>query len=332
MNTNLSPDPPPQKEFASPPSTLTPPQILARSALMYTVLEQARRLADRKVSVLIEGESGTGKELLARLIHLEGPRAKQPFVAVNCSAFAESLIESEWFGHERGAFTGATESRAGRFELASGGTLLLDEISEIPGHLQAKLLRVLEEEEVQRVGSNRSLAVDVRIVATSNRNLEVEVAQGGFRRDLYYRLNVVALKVPPLRERREDIPLLVDHYLARYRDEARLRIEGVSGRTMSLLCAYDWPGNVRQLRNVMHRACILAGGRILEPSDLPTLESATPSPPAAGHQTLEEIERQVILQTLQECQGNRGVTARRLGVSTRTLLNKMNKYRRQSAA
>ena len=236
-------------------------------------------------------------------------------------------MESELFGHERGAFTGAAETRIGRFELASGGTLLLDEISEMPITLQAKLLRVLETEEFERVGGTKTLKVDVRIIATSNRNLEQDVAQGNFRRDLYYRLNVVRLRLPALRNRTDDIPPMVQYFCRLFSQEPGIAQRRVSSRTMEILQSYTWPGNVRQLRNVLHSACILARGETIEPDDLPLLDcSESVAQPLAGRK-LEDIERLAILETLRETGGNRSIAAQRLGVTTRTLLNKMNKYR-----
>jgi transcriptional regulator with PAS, ATPase and Fis domain len=294
---------------------------------MRDLISQAQRIAASRATVLIEGESGTGKELLARLIHFTSPRAAAPFVSVNCAALSEGLIESELFGHERGAFTGATECRPGRFEIATSGTLLLDEISEIPPKLQAKLLRVLEEGEFERVGGTKTLRVDVRVIATSNRDLQAEVAQGKFRHDLFYRLNVMCLRVPPLRERREDIAPLVTYFIWRHRGEANVAIRGVAAETLEKLFAYHWPGNVRQLRNVMYHACVHATTDEILPKDLPALEPHHPQPDETANRTLEEIEREVILRTLRELDGNKTAAAARLGVTPRTLLNKMNRYR-----
>jgi transcriptional regulator with PAS, ATPase and Fis domain len=302
---------------------------VAKSQRMRELMTHARRVAATRATVLIEGESGTGKELLARLIHFTSPRATGPFVSVNCAALSESLIESELFGHERGAFTGATESRHGRFEAAGGGTLLLDEISEMPLKLQAKLLRVLEEGQLERVGGTRTLQVDVRVVATSNRNLEDEVGRGNFRRDLYYRLNVTRLRIPPLRERRDDIPPLVAYFLWKFRNEAQTPLRGVAAKTLEILCSYAWPGNVRQLRNVMQHACIHTSDDEIQPSDLPPLESWDGAADSDRSGTLEEIERKVILRTLQELDGNKTAAAAKLGVTPRTLLNKVTKYRQQ---
>jgi len=310
--------------------------IVACAPSMGQIIEQARQVAPSKASVLIEGESGTGKELVARLIHACSPRAPKPFIRVNCAALSESLVESELFGHEKGAFTGADESRPGRFERADGGTLLLDEISEMSVKLQAKLLRALEEEEFERVGGTKTLRVDVRIVATTNRRLEEESRQGAFRHDLYYRLNAIHLKLPPLRARPEDIAVLALHFFNQYRSEAApagtaSAVHGISNPVIRILSAYDWPGNVRQLRNIIHRACILAKGPEIQPHDLPTLEAQEadilPMP-----QTIAEMERRLILATLRDTAGNKTAAAQRLGVTARTLLNKLKEYARQEAA
>ncbi|HZU37436.1 MAG TPA: sigma 54-interacting transcriptional regulator [Gemmataceae bacterium] len=321
----------PAAEAAPPPALSLGdwPVIVTRSPAMLHLVEQAQRIARSKAAVLIEGESGTGKELIARLIHAASPRADKPLVAVNCAALSESLIESELFGHEKGAFTGAEDSRPGRFELADGSTLLLDEISEIPVRLQAKLLRLLEEEAFERVGGRQSLRVDVRIVATTNRHLSEELARGNMRRDLYYRLAVVSLCLPPLRERREDVMPLAEHFLACYRQEGATPLHGITSAALKLLTAHHWPGNVRELRNVLHRACLLASGSMLTPADLPPFEEPVNGPGGLPGTSLAEVERHLILKTLRELNGNRTATARRLGVTTRTLLNKLNRYSRQ---
>jgi DNA-binding NtrC family response regulator len=305
--------------------------LVAESAVMRRMLDDARRFAHSKVAVLIEGESGTGKELVARLIHDGSPRSKKPFVRVNCAALSEHLVESELFGHERGAFTGAEQLRIGRFERADGGTLLLDEIGEMPIHLQAKLLRALEEEEIERVGGTRTVSVDVRIVATTNRDLDRECQQQAFRSDLLYRLGGVRLHLPPLRQRREEIPSLVEHFIARFGPENPEPVTSAAPRTVELLRAYSWPGNVRQLRNAIHRACLLARGPRLEPDDLPPLAEPTLRAAEEPH-TLEEIERRVILETLRELGGNKTAAAQRLGVTARTLLNKLKKYGQAAAS
>jgi DNA-binding NtrC family response regulator len=299
---------------------------------MRDLVEQVRRVARSKVTVLIEGESGTGKELLARLLHESSPRRSRPFVQVNCAAFTETLIESELFGHEKGAFTGAEAARPGRFELADGGTMLLDEVGEMPLQLQAKLLRVLEEERFERLGGTWTLQVDVRVLATTNRDLRREVERARFRGDLYYRLHGVRFVVPPLRERREEIPRLADHFFRGFRGEGRAALRGLSPRALAVLAGHPWPGNVRELRNVLHRACLLAAGPEIQPEDLLLPEERAASPAGLEGMTLAEVERQVILATLRQHKGNRTAPAARLGITARTLLNKLNKYRAEQAA
>lgn len=302
-------------------------EMVASSLSMRTLAVQARRVARSKVPVLIEGESGTGKEVLASLIHFASPRCAQPFVRINCAALSESLVESELFGHEKGAFTGAEGHRMGRFEVAHGGTLLLDEISEISVKMQAKLLRVLEAEEFERVGGAHTLHIDVKIIATTNRRLDEEVRKGTFRADLFYRLNGVRLNLPPLRARRDDIPPLVLHFLERFQTEAETPIRSISDRAMELLTAYDWPGNIRQLRNVIHHACLVAESPEIQPSDLPPLDPGSSAACDKQYSTLADIERRAILDTLRELNGNRTAAAKRLGITTRTLQNKLNQYR-----
>jgi len=294
------------------------------------VLDTVRRVAASKATVLIQGESGTGKELVARMAHYSSPRADNAFIKVNCAALSETLLESELFGHEKGSFTGAIARREGRFELAHGGTLLLDEISEIPLSLQAKLLRAIEEEEFERVGGTRTLKVDVRLVCTTNRQLIHEVAQGRFRDDLYYRLNVVPVVLPPLRERREDIPLLVHYFLKRLSRESATPVRRISKDAMGLLCRYRWPGNIRELRNIIHRALVLGTREVLDVDDLPAdLTSNTPRPGATGiivGQSIDELERELILKTLESTGGNNTEAARILKVTPRTLRNKLGRY------
>ena len=296
--------------------------LVAQSPQMRAILEQARRIARTSAPVLITGDSGTGKEGLARLIHRASPRHDQPYVRVNCAALSETLIESELFGHERGAFTGAVQQRVGRFEWVGHGTLLLDEISEIPLKLQAKLLRVLEEEEFQRVGSNASMPMMGRVIATSNRSLRREVSDGRFREDLYYRLNVVQLELPPLRERREDVPLLLDYFLDRFRHEGERPVDRLDDEATARLVAYDWPGNVRQLRNVVRRICILTGADVARVSDLPELpsgENADVENPF--DMTIKDASRLLVQAALRRYEGNRTAAARHLGITVRTLHN-----------
>ncbi|GAG37385.1 unnamed protein product, partial [marine sediment metagenome] len=241
-------------------------EIVGRHQKITTLLETVRRVAQSKATLLIQGESGTGKELVARLAHCSSPRAENAFIKVNCAALSEHLLESELFGHEKGAFTGAIARREGRFELAHGGTLMLDEVSEISPPLQAKLLRAIEEEELERVGGSRTIKVDVRLLCTTNRDLAREVDEGRFRGDLYYRLNVIPIVIPPLRERREDIPLLVNYFLKRFRRESASPVRRASREALRILMRYPWPGNVRELRNVIHRAVVLGASETLGPA------------------------------------------------------------------
>jgi transcriptional regulator with PAS, ATPase and Fis domain len=311
--------------------------IITSDRRMRELLQLARTVAQSKATVLIQGESGTGKELMASLIHRHSTRAARPFVAINCAAIPENLLESELFGYERGAFTGAVSSKAGKFEFANGGTLLLDEISEMDIRLQAKLLRVIQEGEVDRIGGRKPIPVDVRIIATTNRNLSDCVKEGIFREDLFYRLNVVNLTVPPLRERIGDVRLLSEHFMRSYAARNDKRLDGFSESAVALLEAHPWPGNVRELENVIERATLTArdsrivdGDLILEKRQLagtPSLAERADRAWAPG-QTLDDIERNVILEALTYHQGNRTHTAKALGISIRTLRNKLADYRR----
>mgnify|MGYP002622486431 CR=1 FL=1 len=306
--------------------------LVFQSQAMMQVVERARRFARTSATVLITGESGTGKELLARFVHDHSAGSSSPYVRVNCAALSESLVESELFGHERGAFTGALEARVGRLEAAAGGTLFLDEISEVPPRVQAKLLRVLEEEEFQRVGSNDTHRLQARILASSNRNLERHVARKRFRADLYYRLNILPLELPPLRTRKEDVPPLVQHFIHACRDKSSVAVRGATPRAMQALCDYDWPGNVRELRNVIFRACVLADAPLLDVPNLPPLKRLTEAPRRRQdpfeNLRLDEIERRAILTRLHTCGGNKAEAAAALGVTPRTLRNKLSQYRR----
>jgi two-component system response regulator HydG len=305
-----------------------PAGLVARSEGMRKVLELARRVARVDSTVLITGESGVGKERVARLIHDESSRAARPFVAINCAAVTETLLESELFGHARGAFTGATTDRAGLFEAAHGGTLLLDEVGEVPASMQAKLLRVLQEREVRRVGENKSRAVDVRVVAATNRDLAAAVEAGTFRKDLYYRLRVVELRIPPLRERRDDILPLARQFLAEAIARMKRKMCGLTPKAADQLVRYDWPGNVRELQNAMERAVALSVGTQIEPDDLPEeIRVALPSvhAPGAVH-TLEEVERQYIAAALRSNGGNRTKTAKQLEIGIATLHRKIKEY------
>jgi DNA-binding NtrC family response regulator len=319
-------------------------ELLGRSAAMDQVRQLIRKVARTQATVLIQGESGTGKELVARAIYRESPRNNAPFIRVNCAAVPENLIESEFFGHEKGAFTGAVNKREGRFELAHGGTILLDEISEISPQVQAKLLRVLQERELERVGGSRTIKVDVRVIATTNRDLDQSVEKKEFRQDLYFRLNVVPVFVPPLRERREDVIYLAEQFMQRFSRKHGVKPGGFSPACRAALEAHSWPGNVRELQNVIERAVILcADGEQLQPAHLgfsgismasiaaPASMTATTvsSQPANGSDdvlTLGDLEKNHILTTLDKCGGNRTHAARKLGISIRTLRNKLNEY------
>ena len=305
-------------------------EMVVRSPVMREVIQIASRFAKSGATVLLTGESGTGKELIARWIHSQSPRQQHPYVRVNCAALSQQLLESELFGHERGAFTGAVEDRVGRFEWTAGGTLLLDEIGELSLDLQAKLLRVLEEHEYQRVGGNETYRTDARIVASTNRNLQQEVEAGNFREDLFYRLNVLQLHVPPLRERPEDVAALIAHFLSHYGHEATQPIRAITDSAMDKLVSYRWPGNTRQLRNVIHRACVLNSSGVLTVNDLPALDDY-PVDDLTHWSTmaLDEIERLVILAAMERYHGNKAAAARQLGVTARTLSNKINRYRKQ---
>ncbi len=302
--------------------------IIGRSPAMRRILDMAANVAPSEVTVLINGESGTGKELLAKLIHANSKRRGGPYIAVNCAALTETLLESELFGHEKGAFTGAEKRREGRFLAASGGTIFLDEIGEMPMSMQAKLLRAIQEREIQRVGGDRAIKVDVRILAATNKNLKEEVENGRFRQDLYYRLNVVSLELPPLRERFEDIPLLAAHFLRRYAVKNEKTVKGFTPGTMDRLVKYAWPGNVRELENTVERAVVLLMGEYITERELPPglLDDegfdAAPGVNFAD-MTLEEIERVIVTQTVESVGGNKSEAARRLGITRKTLASKM---------
>jgi DNA-binding NtrC family response regulator len=299
-------------------------EIVGTSAALSEALEQVEVVAPTESTVLILGETGTGKELIARAIHNISSRSKRAFVKLNCAAIPSGLLESELFGHERGAFTGAVAQKIGRFELANGGTLFLDEVGDIPLELQPKLLRVLQEQEFERLGSTRTQRVDVRMVAATNRNLEQMVADKQFREDLYFRLNVFPIRIPPLRERAGDIPLLVRHYVDKYTQRMNKRIEMIPEEAMAALCRYSWPGNIRELQNLIERAVILTPGSVLQIQ----VKELKPSGPIAStvEGTLEDVERQRILEALRETGavigGQQGAAAR-LGLKRTTLLSKM---------
>ena len=309
--------------------------MIGKAHNMEQVFDMIGTVADSRATVLICGESGTGKELVARALHYNSARKAAPFIRLNCAALPKDLMESELFGHEKGAFTGAIKQTRGRFEMADGGTLLLDEISEIDPALQAKLLRVLQEREFERVGSTQTIKVDVRIVATTNRDLQAEVEAGNFREDLYYRLNVIEMALPPLRERKEDIPALVNNFVAKYNEENGKDIEGVGEDTLEALMQYDWPGNIRELENYTERAVVVSRGPNLAISDYPQRLSAGPQDRGDGGihvgMTVHEMERRLIMKTLESCKGNRTEAAYLLGISTRTLRNKLHEYGEMSA-
>ncbi len=302
-------------------------ELVTQDAAFSLVLERALQVAPSNATVLIEAESGTGKELLARLVHKKSNHSGGPFVAVNCAALPENLLESELFGFEKGSFTGAQASKPGRFELAHGGTLLLDEIGEMAPILQAKLLRVLQEKEVDRIGGRDPVKIDVRVIATTNRDLRALVRAGEFREDLFYRLNVIHLTIPSLRQRPRDIPLLVDFFCRRYGRQFGKPSFGCSAAALELLSRHAWPGNVRELENTIQRAVALSTGAQIEPSDLGLagIGARSESPLSAGV-TVREMERQLISRTLQETRGNRTQAARILGISLRTLRNKLNEF------
>jgi transcriptional regulator with PAS, ATPase and Fis domain len=315
-------------------------EILTADHRMKELIQLAKTVAQSKATVLIQGASGTGKELVASLIHENSTRAQRPFVAINCAAIPENLLESELFGYERGAFTGAVTSKAGKFEFANGGTLLLDEISEMDIRLQAKLLRVIQEGEVDRIGGRKPVPVDVRIIATTNRNLGDCVREGSFRQDLFYRLNVVNLTLPNLAERLGDVRLLSDQFMATYISKGGKQLKGFAPEAMQMLEMHSWPGNVRELENVIERAVITATGDLIRsmdihierPSQLQSAEAlealAQGSKSWEPGRTLDDIEKTVILEALQYHRGNRTHTAKALGISIRTLRNKLADYRR----
>ncbi len=310
--------------------------IVAASDGMIELLEMLERTAAYKSTVLVTGESGTGKEVIARAIHQQSPRRDQPFVAVNCGAIPENLLESELFGHAKGAFTGANRCHRGLFTEAHEGTLFLDEIAELQTSLQVKLLRAIQEEEIRPVGETKSRQVDVRVIAATARDLTREIAEGRFREDLFYRLNVVRLEVPPLRERREDIPLLVDHFLSRFRDTLGKNIRRVSDEALELLVAYAWPGNVRELENLIERAMILTDGDMIETNALPSVVECGSEPAGDGEADRDEdlglkrarqtFEAQFIRKALARTGGNRTHAAKLLEISHRALLYKIKDY------
>ena len=308
--------------------------IVGESSAMQEVFEVVKQVAPTRATVLLEGESGSGKELIAKAIHQLSPRAKQPMVSVHCAALASSLLESELFGHEKGAFTGAHERRIGRFEQAQGGTLFLDEIGEIDATLQVKLLRFLGERTFERVGSNKTLTADVRLIAATNRNLEEMVKGGTFREDLFFRLRVVEIHLPPLRERLADVPLLARDFLREFARENQKPVADFTADALQLLMNYSWPGNVRELRTAIEHAVVLCRGEKIGARDLPVsvrngVENAGGEPQkllARGELTVDEAEKQLIMRALKETNGNRTLAARKIGLSRRTLHRKLHQY------
>lgn len=306
--------------------------IIYRSAPMAELVNLAGRVAKSNATVLIQGESGTGKELFAGLIHSLSPRSHKAMITVNCAALPETLIESELFGHEKGSFTGATQRRIGRFEQADGGTLFLDEIGEVPPSVQVKLLRFIQYGEYQRVGGDRGLKADVRVISATNQDLEGMVRGGRFREDLFFRLNVIALKVPPLRERREDIPVLLKHLVSRYAKQNMKRIEGLSREAMDRLVKYDYPGNVRELENIIERAVVISRGSVISLEDLPfkeeqaSLTSASEEKKGTLREILEALERHLIQEAMESAGSNQTQAAASLGLSERMLRYKLKKY------
>jgi DNA-binding NtrC family response regulator len=314
-------------------------QFATRSPRMLAVLQQVQQVADADLTVLIQGESGTGKELIARALHSSSGRREGPFIAVNCSALPENLFESELFGHEKGAFTGATQMRKGKFEEANGGTVFLDEIGDIPPGIQAKLLRVLQDKTVERVGSNKPRTIDTRVVAATNRNLELMLAEGDFREDLFYRLNVFPIVLPPLRERPEDIPLLVEQLLERHADLTGGRVRHISTSVLGEMMTYSWRGNVRELENLITRAMIKTPGDTVERIELPADETLAAESPDTTTEPSQELpykeylgtilrhaEEKYLVRMLTLCQGNINKVARLMGVDRKTIYRKLADY------
>ena len=301
--------------------------MIGRSPVMQQLLNEIAMVAPSDATVLIHGDSGTGKELVARALHASSARCNKPLVTLNCAALNESLLESELFGHEKGAFTGADKRREGRFVEADGGTLFLDEIGDISPLMQVRLLRAIQEREVQRVGSNQTLAVDVRLIAATHRDLAQEVNAGRFRQDLYYRLNVVTIEMPALRQRREDIPLLAEHFLQHFAQRNRKAVKGFTPQAMDLLIHYDWPGNIRELENAIERAVVLLTGEYISERELPMAIAATPikAESSLEIQPLVDVEKEVILAALEKTGGNKTEAARQLGITRKTLLAKISR-------
>jgi len=313
-------------------------EIITRNSEMLSLLDMLKSVSRSKSTVLIQGESGTGKELLARYVHRHSNRAAMPFVAVNCAAVPHNLLESEMFGYEKGAFTGAAQRRLGKFEMANGGTLLLDEISEMDIQLQAKLLRAIQESEIDRLGGKEPVPVDVRIIATTNSDLKQDIRDKKFREDLYYRLNVIPVRVPSLRNRSDDIPFLADHFLTKYAQINRKKKPCIDADALSVLNQYGWPGNIRELENVIERAVLISGNGLIRSGDLFLEHEENPIAPKsekaaeigsvlAGVQTLRDMEKHMIFETLKEVKGNKTKASKVLGISVRTMRNKLHEYK-----
>ncbi|MBM4286064.1 MAG: sigma-54-dependent Fis family transcriptional regulator [Deltaproteobacteria bacterium] len=300
--------------------------LVYQSEAMARVVEMAARVAVTDSTVLITGESGTGKGLVARRIHQLSPRSRRPFITVDCGTLVETLFESELFGHVKGAFTGADANKIGKFEMAQHGTLFFDEISNISLEVQAKLLRAVEERKVSKVGSHRVITVDVRLIAATNKDLTKAIREGAFREDLFYRLNVVRLQMPPLRERKSDIPRLAQHFLEKYNQRLRKQIQGITPEAMDLVLRYDWPGNVRELENTFERLIVLSNGPYLEPEDLAYAGIVLPGGPDTAASSLKDQERDLILRTLKRCNGNKSEAARVLGIDRKTLREKLKRF------
>jgi DNA-binding NtrC family response regulator len=328
VSSTLEASRPDEQEDLEPGASVERP-IVTQDPRTLQVSKLAKEAASSKATVLIQGESGTGKEVLARYIHANSPRSTQPFVAVNCAAIPEGLLESVLFGHEKGAFTGAVTKQVGKFEWAHRGTVLLDEISEMPLPLQAKLLRVLQEHEIERVGGRKPVPVDIRVIATTNRRLKDHMAAGKFREDLYYRLNVIPLVIPPLRERKGDIPLLIEHFIRKHNRGGNQPLPRMGQDTIQHFLQYDWPGNIRELENMVERWLVLYQGGFLSTSHLFLNEGTAALPPASlgkPSMSVREMERALIMETLQAMNGNRTQAAKVLGISIRTLRNKLREY------
>jgi two-component system response regulator HydG len=305
--------------------------IIGTSLEMRKLFETIAQVAPSEATVLITGESGTGKEIVANAIHQNSPRRERPMIKVNCAALPETLLESELFGHEKGAFTGATSRTRGRFQMAHESTIFLDEISEMTPATQAKILRTLQEKEIELVGGSSTIKIDTRVIAATNKNIEIEIQEDRFREDLYYRLNVVRLEVPPLRKRREDIPLLVDYFLKQYVEKNRKLVKGFTPRATDAIMRYDWPGNVRELENLIERAVIMTRGDVITLDEFPDAltdkyTETNKEPESTVGKTLKDVEREMIIRTLEETGGNRTHAAKILGISRRTLQLKLKEY------